>query len=92
MEKIARFLPLGLLSLLSLKLIVLGASISDSLTLLILALTSAYYEFKTENKRILVIERRLATHEVEKQQRNDEIESLKGLLGGIKLGQQMKKF
>ncbi|NBX69956.1 MAG: hypothetical protein EBR01_13455 [Proteobacteria bacterium] len=90
MEKLTRFLPLGLFCVFSLKLIALGAQLTDSLVLLVLASYSAYHEFKTVDKQIKEFEDRLKENERVITQKAKEIEDVKALLSSVKLGQQLK--
>jgi exo-beta-1,3-glucanase (GH17 family) len=90
MEKIAKFLPLSLFCVFSLKLMVLGAQLVDSLVLLVLAAYSAYYEFKAVDSKIKVFEEKINNQELLIKQKSKEIDEVKALVGGIKLGQQLK--
>lgn len=90
MEKITKFLPLGLFCAFSLKLMVLGAQLTDSLVLLVLAGYSAYHEFKSVDKKIAQFEQQLKEQSTLMQEKAKEIEDVKALVGGIKLGQQLR--
>ncbi len=90
MEKLARFLPLSLFCVFSLKLMILGAQLVDSLVLLVLAGYSAYHEFKSVDDKIKDFETRLKEQDVLMREKAKEIEDVRALVGGIKLGQQLK--
>lgn len=90
MEKLMRFLPLALFCAFSLKLMALGAQLTDSLVLLVLAGYSAYHEFKTVDKQLKDFEGRLKENERTITQKAKEIEDVKALLSSVKLGQQLK--
>jgi len=90
MEKLTKFLPLGLFCAFSLKLMILGAQLTDSLVLLVLAGYSAYHEFKSVDNRIKQFEVQLKEQNVLMQEKAKEIEDVRALVGGIKLGQQLR--
>jgi hypothetical protein len=90
MEKLARFLPLSLFCVFSLKLMILGAQLVDSLILLVLAGYSAYHEFKSVDDKIKDFEIRLKEQDILMREKAKEIEDVRALVGGIKLGQQLK--
>lgn len=90
MEKITKFLPLGLFCAFSLKLMILGAQLTDSLVLLVLAGYSAYHEFKSVDKKIIQFEQQLKEQNALMQEKAKEIEDVRALVGGIKLGQQLR--
>lgn len=90
MEKLAKFLPLGLFCAFSLKLMILGAQLTDSIVLLVLAGYSAYHEFKSVDGRIKQFEAQLKEQHILMQEKAKEIEDVRALVGGIKLGQQLR--
>lgn len=97
MEKVTRFLPLALFCVFSVKLILKDyVDISEAAILLIMAFLSALYSSK-ESQEFQVLENRinLLQSAAEKDAQElaaikKELEDTKGLLGGIKLGQQLK--
>lgn len=90
MEKLVKFLPLGLFCAFSLKLMILGAQLTDSIVLLVLAGYSAYHEFKSVDKKITQFEQQLKEQQALMQEKAKEIEDVRALVGGIKLGQQLR--
>ena len=96
MEKLIKILPLGLFCSFSLKLLALGTQLTDSLVLLILAAFSAFVlnvkseEAKAVAEKIKELEKQIAKQAEESSVNKKEIEDTKALLGGIKLGQQLK--
>lgn len=90
MEKVIRFLPLGLFCLFSAKLMILGSSLTDSLVLLVMAAYSAYHEFKTVDGKIKALEEELSQQRAFIDSKLKEIDEVKALVGGIKLGQQIR--
>lgn len=97
MEKVTRFLPLALFCVFSVKLIAQDyVDISEASVLLIMAFLSAFYsskqseEFKVLENRINLLQSAAEKDAQEIAATKKELEDTKGLLGGIKLGQQLK--
>lgn len=90
MEKVIRFLPLGLFCLFSAKLMILGASLTDSLVLLVVAGYSAYHESKAVEGKIKHLEAEVFEQRQLLESKLKEIEEVRNLVGGIKLGQQIR--
>jgi hypothetical protein len=97
MEKLARFLPLGLFCAFSIKL--LSQQFYDpteAAVLLVMAGLSAYssrkksQEFEELEKRINLLQSAAEKDAQELHRNRKDIEDTKALLGGIKLGQQLK--
>lgn len=93
MEKNFDFLPLGLFCLFSFKLFLFGSSLSDALVLSILA-ASAFGFQQRKTKALLSLEDKIKKleeqHSIkvgEIKQITSEVAEVKGLVGGIKLGQ-----
>ena len=90
MEKHIKYLPMLLFSVLSLKLMINQPSINDALVLFILGLFSAYSETKMTNKKLKHVEDELIQLKTDLKSKNKEIEEVKTLLGGLKLGQTLR--
>ena len=90
MEKLTKVLPLGLFCAFSLKLMLVGAQLTDSLVLLVLAAYSAYHQFKSVDGDIKRFEEKLNEQERIITQKTKEIEDVKALLSSVKLGQQLR--
>ena len=90
MEKNTRLLPLALFCVFSLKILVVGASVTDAAVLFVLGTISAYYEHKNVHSKVEVFEKKLKEHELLLDQKSKEIEEVKSLLSSLKLAQQFK--
>lgn len=90
MEKLTKVLPLGLFCAFSLKLMLVGAQLTDSLVLFVLAGYSAYHQFKTVDGDIRRFEQKLNEQEKIISEKSKEIEDVKALLSSVKLGQQLR--
>jgi len=90
MEKLTKFLPLGLFCVFSLKLMILGAQLTDSIVLSILAAYSAYHEFKSVDDKIKEFDERLKNQETLAKEEKAKVDEVRALVGGIKLGQQLR--
>lgn len=90
MEKLMKVLPLGLFCAFSLKLMALGAQLTDSVVLLVLAGYSAYHQFKSVDGDIRSFEQKLKEQEKLLAEKSKEIEDVKALLSSVKLGQQLR--
>lgn len=97
MEKVARFLPLGLFCVFSVKLITQDyVDLSESSVLLVMAALSAFLthkksqEFEELEAKIQLLQSAAEKDAQEVSRAKKDIEETKALLGGIKLGQQLK--
>jgi hypothetical protein len=97
MEKIARFLPLGLFCVFSVKLMMQDyQDFSDAATLLVMGGLSAFFihkkseEFQHLESKLKLLESAAEKDAQEVARLKKEVEDTKGLIGGIKLGQQLK--
>jgi len=90
MEKLTKVLPLGLFCAFSLKLMILGAQLTDSIVLLVLAGYSAYHQFKSVDGNIKEFQEKLKEQELRIAEKSKEIEDVKALLSSVKLGQQIR--
>jgi hypothetical protein len=95
-ERIVRFLPLGLFCALSAKLIVLGASLSDVGVLFLLSTVLVVFsykqneEFSTLRSEIEALKNKHVQIKEEVELAKDDVQTVKSLVGGIKLGQQLR--
>jgi len=97
MEKVARFLPLVLFCVFSIKLINQDYfDIPEAMILMIMAALSAFVQHgKSEEFKELKLKLEKLENVIEKDARESlilkkELEDTKALIGGIKLGQQLK--
>lgn len=72
------------------KLIALGASFSDGLSLAVIAGFSAFLMFMPEQKRFEEMENKIKHFEETMELKNKEIEQIKNYTVGLKLGQNLK--
>lgn len=70
---------------------VLGAQLTDSIVLSVLAAYSAYHEFKSVDNKIKDFDERLKNQEALTKEKAKEVDEVRALVGGIKLSQQLYK-
>ena len=78
-----KYLPLSLFVLYSAKLLILGGSYVDAPLLLILGTVAAFYEFKSQDKKLAEMEQKLERINLLEK----DHENLKTHVSGLKLGQ-----
>lgn len=90
MEKLIKVLPIGLFCAFSLKLMVIGVQLPDSIVLLVLAAHSVFHQYKSVDGYVEKVEQKLREQELLISEKAREIEDVKALLSSVKLGQQIR--
>lgn len=97
MEKVARFLPLGLFCVYSIKIMTQDIlDIPEGIILMVMGALSAFVqynkseEFKELEARINLLQSAAEKDAQEISRVKREVEDTKGLLNGVKLGQQLR--
>lgn len=88
--KIVKYLPLGLFTLYSGKLLISGASLESALVLAVLAASSFAYEWKSKNKEIEELQNKFKQFEDKLAEQDKASKSLETHIHSLKLSTSMK--
>ena len=89
MDKI-KALPLVLFTIATIKMLIMGSTLTDGLSLLILAATSMYFQFHTTNAELDKIHEEMDKTKEDLKNLAKEQEAVKTHVAGLKIGQQMR--
>jgi len=90
MEKVKNSVLLALLCLYFLKALVRPSGYEDAAILLVLGSILAFFEFKTSNSKIQIIEKQLSKLTEEIDSRNKDLDSVKNAMASMKLASGMR--
>lgn len=85
-----RYLPLALFSIFSIKVIAFGASVESSAALLVIGALSAFYEYKSQDKKLKKLEEQFKELQEIQEIKAKEVDDLRNHLLGLKFANQLK--
>lgn len=90
MQKVKSWLFLGLLSLYFIKVIIHPSGYEDAAILLILGSIASFYEFKSSDSKLTIIEQQISKLREDIDLKNTDLDAVKSAMASMKLAQGMR--